>query len=148
MGSAIRVPRMRRQSPCIERGSSHQARWSMKYLRTIAITLSILLFTAAAQAHIVQTTTALHLAQRDLNDRAQFQEALRSAMNEILTKVIAFEPALITLTGVQVIGEQIYAHFLIADAEGVAALGRLNRGEFEQGHPDRGKPPRGKPEPM
>ena len=121
----------------------------MKYLRsTIAIVLSTLVFAVPAKAHIVRTTTALHLAQGALDDRAQLQEALRSAMNEILTKVIAFEPALVTLTGVQVIGERIYAHFLIADAEGVAALGRLDYSEHGRGDPDGGKPARDKPEHM
>jgi len=120
----------------------------MRYLRIIAIVLSTVLLTVPAEAHIVQTTTALHLAPGDLNDRAQLQEALRSAINEILTKVVNLEPARMTLTGVQVIGEQVYAHFLIADAKGRAALGRLNQSEHERGDPDGGKRARDTPERM
>lgn len=107
-----------------------------------ALAVALLLAAAPATAHVVQATTSVSLAGVDVHDEPQFKQAVRSAVDEILTHAIAFTPTLVALTGAQVVGERLYLSLLIADEEGERTLDELEKGgPGEQGGPaEKGRP--------
>ena len=93
-----------------------------------ALAVALLLAAAPACAHVVQATTSLSLTEVDINDEPQLKQAVRSAVDEVLTNAIAFTPTLVALMGAQVVGERLYLSLLIADEEGERTLDALEKG--------------------
>jgi hypothetical protein len=113
----------------------------MKYLLSALIIVSAALLAAPAMAHVVQATTSLSLADVDVHDKPQLQQALKSAVDQVLADVIAFKPTLVALTDAQVIGQRLYVRLLIADADGEKTLDELNQGDGSGGGPDENETP-------
>ena len=113
----------------------------MKYLLSALIIVSAALVAAPAMAHVVQATTSLSLADVDVKDKPQLQQALKSAVDQVLTDVIAFKPTLVALTDAQVVGQRLYVRLLIADAEGEKTINELNQGDEGGAGPDEDEAP-------
>ena len=112
----------------------------MKHLLSAVIGASMLWLAAPAMAHVVQATTSLSLIDLDVHDKPKLEQALKSAIDEVLSDVIAFKPTLVTLTDAQVVGERLYVRLLIADEEGEKTLDAL----IQQGSEGNDEPtPRG-----
>ena len=113
-----------------------------------ALAVALLLAAAPASAHVVQATTSLSLTEVDINDEPQLKQAVRSAVDEVLTNAIAFKPTLVALMGAQVVGERLYLSLLIADEEGERTLDALEKGgPGEPGGPaEKGRPPDKRPD--
>jgi hypothetical protein len=105
----------------------------MKYLVAASAVTAAALFASPAHAHIVQATTSLSLTDVDVHDTGKLEEALRSAVEEVLSNVIAFTPSLVTLTDAEVVGERLYVRLLIADEAGERMLQDLHRGDDQAG---------------
>ncbi len=110
---------------------------TMRYLVAAVAITAAALFAPPAHAHIVQATTSLSLTDVDVGDKAQLEQALQSAVDEVLSDVIAFTPSLVTLTDAEVVGERLYVRLLIADEAGERMLHDLNQGDL-LGSPDDG----------
>ena len=110
----------------------------MKYLLAGLIVASVAFLAAPARAHVVQATTSLSLSEVDMHDRPKLEQALKSAVDEVLKDVIAFKPTLVTLTDAQVVGQRLYVRLLIADADGEKTIAELNRGQDGTGRDGRG----------
>ena len=113
-----------------------------------ALAVALLLAAAPASAHVVQATTSLSLTEVDINDEPQLKQAVRSAVDVVLTTAIAFTPTLVALMGALVVGERLYLSLLIADEEGERTLDALEKGgPGEPGGPaEKGRPPDKRPD--
>jgi len=97
----------------------------MKYLLFAVIIGTAAMFGAPAAAHVVQATSSLPLTDLDVNDKPKLEQALKTAVNQVLKDTIAFQPTLVALTDAQVIGERLYFRVLIADEDGERTLAEL-----------------------
>jgi len=98
----------------------------MKFLLFAVIIGSAVLFGTPAAAHVVQAMSSFSLADVDVHDKPQLEQALKSAVNRVLKDTIAFQPTFVALTDAQVIGERLYFRVLIADEDGERVLSELN----------------------
>jgi hypothetical protein len=102
----------------------------MKFLLFAGIVATAALFGApAVDAHVVQAMSSFSLADIDVDDKPQLEQALKTAVNRVLKDTIAFKPTFVTLTDAQVIGERLFFRVLIADEEGERTLEELSSGE-------------------
>ena len=117
----------------------------MKHLLSAVIGAFVLWLAAPAMAHVVQATTSLSLIDLDVTDKPKLEQALKSAIDEVLSNVIAFKPTLVTLTDAQVVGERLYVRLLIADEDGEKTIDTLRQqggeGEDELTPPGRDSRP-------
>jgi hypothetical protein len=97
----------------------------MKHLLFAVIIGTAAMFGTPAAAHVIQATSSLALADLDVNDNAKLEQALKTAVNQVLKDTIAFKPTLVTLTDAQVVGGRLYFRVLIADEDGERTLGEL-----------------------
>jgi hypothetical protein len=112
----------------------------MKHLLSVVIIGAMALFGAPAMAHVVQATSSLDLADLDVNDKPQFEAALKAAVKRVLQDTIAFKPTLIALTDAHVIGERLYFRVLAADEEGERTLAELTGlGDSDPDRPTRAR---------
>jgi hypothetical protein len=95
----------------------------MSRLLSVGAIVALCLLAAPAFAHVVEVTTSIELQEASDPDRVQ--GAVKSAVEQVLDKAIAFTPTAVTLTSARVIGERVYLRLLIVDAEGEAALREL-----------------------
>jgi hypothetical protein len=79
-----------------------------------------------AAAHVVQVTTAIDIA--DVKSPHEFERALEAAVEEAANEAIAFEPAVVALTGMRIIGDRVLVGVLFADEAGKAMLEALGQG--------------------
>ena len=98
----------------------------MKHLLFAAMVAAAAMVTTEAAAHVVQATSSLSLTELDVNDKPQLEQALKTAVNQLLKDTIAFQPTLVALTDAQVIGERLYFRVLIADEDGERVITELN----------------------
>ena len=103
----------------------------MKHLLFAVIIGTAAMLATPAAAHVVQATSSLSLADLDVNDKPQLEQALKTAVNQVVKNTIAFQPTLVALTDAQVIGERLYFRVLIADEEGERTLAELTSGDDE-----------------
>jgi hypothetical protein len=96
----------------------------MKSLLAAIIGLAVAVFADPAAAYVVEITTSIPVASAV--DDAQFRNALRSAIDDVLNHVIAFTPTVVTLQSARVAGDRIYILLLIADGEGEETMKRLS----------------------
>ncbi len=97
----------------------------MKHLLFAVIIGTAAMFGTPAAAHVVQATSSLPLTDLDVNDKPKLEQALKTAVNQVVKDTIAFEPTLVALTDAQVIGERLYFRILIADEDGERTLAEL-----------------------
>jgi hypothetical protein len=71
---------------------------------------------APASAFVVEVTTSVPIP--DPADGNRLSEAVRSAIDEVLSSAVAFQPTLIVLTHAAVVGARLYIRLLLADREG------------------------------
>ena len=84
-----------------------------------------------AAAHVVQVTTAIDIA--DIQGPHDFEQALQNAVEEAANEAIAFEPAIVALTGVRIVGDRVLVGVLFADQAGKEMLEALGQGGGDQG---------------
>lgn len=108
----------------------------MKHLLFAAIIGAVAMLGTPAAAHVIQATSSLSLADLDINDKPQLEQALKAAVNQMLKDTIAFKPTLVALTDVQLIGERLYFRVLVADEEGERVLSELNNQDGDGPRPD------------
>jgi hypothetical protein len=87
-----------------------------------------------ASAHVVQVTTAIDIA--DIKSPHDFERALQDAVEEAANEAIAFEPAVVALTGMRVIGDRVLVGVLFADEAGKQMLEALGQGPDENDKPE------------
>jgi hypothetical protein len=87
---------------------------------------AMLAVTSLAAAHVVQVTTAIDIA--DVNSPHDFERALAAAVEDAANEAIGFEPAVVALTGVRVIGDRVLVGILFADEAGKELLEGLAQG--------------------
>jgi hypothetical protein len=75
---------------------------------------------APASAHVAEVTTAVPLAE--VHDDESLRRSIGQAVDRARAETIAFEPSLIAVTGVRVLGEHVLIGLLFADADGQAML--------------------------
>jgi hypothetical protein len=109
----------------------------MKYLLFAGIIGAAALFGTPTAAHVVQATSSLSLTDLDINDKPQLEQALKTAVNQMLKDTIAFQPTLVALTDAQVIGERLFFRVLIADEDGERVLSELNGHEGPDSNTER-----------
>jgi hypothetical protein len=88
-----------------------------------------------ASGHVVEVTTSLDAAEAQ--DPVNFKQALRTAVDKILSETVAFQPTLVALTHAQLVGERVYVRILLADGDGEQMLNDVPRGP---GGPSRDDP--------
>lgn len=74
-----------------------------------------------AEAYVVEVTTSVAL--ETVRNEADVRDAVRTAVADVLSDVIAFKPTLVAMTGARVVGERLYLRLLVADAEGEREIG-------------------------
>ena len=87
-----------------------------------------------ASAHVVQVTTAIDIA--DIKSPHDFERAVQDAVEEAASEAIAFEPAVVALTGMRVVGDRVLVGVLFADEAGKRMLETLGQGTDENVAPD------------
>ena len=75
---------------------------------------------ASAAAHVAEVTTVVPLA--DVQDDESLRRSIGQAVDRARAETIAFEPSLVAVTGVRVLGEHVLIGLLFADADGEAML--------------------------
>jgi hypothetical protein len=61
-------------------------------------------------------TTSVAIA--DAEDQGRLSAAVRSAVDDVLSEAIAFQPTFIALTHAAVVGDRLYIRLLLADEDG------------------------------
>ena len=105
--------------------STHH-RPSPSFVAGLALAVALLAVANLAAAHVVQVTTAIDIG--DVNSPHDFERALQAAVEEAATDAIAFEPAVVALTGMRVIGDRVLVGILFADEAGKEMLEGLVQG--------------------
>jgi len=88
-------------------------------MNRLALAIAVLLVawtTTPASAYVVEVTTSVAVA--DAQDQTQLSDAVRSAVDDVLSEAIAFQPTLIVLTHAAVVGDRLYIRLLVADKDG------------------------------
>lgn len=111
----------------------------MKVLLVAIVIASAVLLGAPADAHVVQAVSSFSIAELDVHDRPQFEQALKTAVDKVLRDTIAFEPTFVALTDAQVIGGRLYFKVLIADEDGERTLTELSDQELGHCEPPKSK---------
>jgi len=96
----------------------------MKSVVSVGALLALCLTAAPAFAYVVEVTTSIEL--QEASDPDRLHGAVKSAVESVLDKAIAFTPTLVTVTSARVIGERVYLRLLIVDAEEEQALRDLS----------------------
>jgi ABC-type amino acid transport substrate-binding protein len=105
--------------------STHH-RLSPIFVAGLAFLLAMLAVTSLAAAHVVQVTTAIDIA--DVNSPHDFERALAAAVEDAANEAIGFEPAVVALTGMRIIGDRVLVGILFADEAGKEMLEGLAQG--------------------
>ena len=98
----------------------------MKTIRRVLIAMVgvVLIATAApADAHVAEVTTSVPLAE--VRDSDSLRHTVGKAVDRARAETIRFEPSLVAVTGVQVLGERVLISLLFADEDGEAMLENL-----------------------
>lgn len=106
--------------------STHHHRLSLILVAGLAFVVAMLATANLAAAHVVQVTTAIDIA--DVKSPHEFERALEAAVEEAANEAIAFEPAVVALTGIRIIGDRVLVGVLFADEAGKAMLEALGQG--------------------
>src|SRR5215510_678785 len=109
----------------------------LRRLQIVPAALAFMLATLAianmASAHVVQVTTAIDIA--NLKSPHDFERALQDAVEDAANGAIAFEPAVVALTGMRIVGDRVLVGVLFADEAGKQMLEALDQGTDESDTP-------------
>lgn len=97
---------------------------SMKSLLATIIGLAVGAFSNPAAAYVVEITTSIPV--ESALERAQLNDALASAIDDVLSHAIAFTPTVVALQSARLVGDRIYILLLIADDDGEETMKRLS----------------------
>jgi len=93
-------------------------------MRRLAAALALVVsMSSPAAAFLVEVTTSI--AVTGTEDRGQLQNALMTAVDDVLKEAIAFTPTLIVLTHAAVVGDRLYVRLLVADSDGERTFDEL-----------------------
>ncbi|MBI1734950.1 MAG: hypothetical protein HYR51_07230 [Candidatus Rokubacteria bacterium] len=92
----------------------------------IALVFAGLTMAAPAAAHVVEVTTAVAVA--DVKDATELRAKLDEIVARALSETIKFEPSVVGVTGVRVVGDQLLIGLLFADKDGEAILEAMQGG--------------------
>jgi hypothetical protein len=106
--------------------STHQHRLSPILVAGLAFLVAMLAAAGLAAAHVVQVTTAIDIA--DVKSPHEFERVLEAAVEKAANEAIAFEPSLVALTGMRIVGDRVLIGVLFADDAGKEMLEGLGRG--------------------
>jgi len=106
---------------------STDRRLSLSLVAGFAFLAAMLGVASLAAAHVVQVTTAIDIT--DIKSPHEFERALQTAVEEAATEAIAFEPAVVALTGLRIVGDRVLVGVLFADEAGKAMLEALGQGQ-------------------
>jgi hypothetical protein len=101
----------------------------MVFVAGLAFLVAMLGVANLAAAHVVQVTTAIDIA--DIKSPHEFEQALQAAVEEAANEAIAFEPAVVALMGMRIVGDRVLVGVLFADEAGKAMLEALGQGTDE-----------------
>ena len=104
-------------------------RLSPIFVAGLAFLVAMLVVASLAAAHVVQVTTAIDIG--DVKSPHEFERALEAAVEKAATEAIAFEPAIVALTGMRIIGDRVLVGVLFADEAGKEMLEALGEGADE-----------------
>jgi hypothetical protein len=100
-------------------------------LRHLLAALGILVAAASpARAYLVEVTTSVNVENSD--DQDSVRTALLSAVDDVLTKAIAFPPALVVLTSATLVNAKLYIRLLVADEDGAKTFDELQGGGADE----------------
>lgn len=108
------------------------------FLATLAFMIATFAVANVASAHVVQVTTAIDIA--DIQSPHDFERALQDAVENAANGAIAFEPAVVALTGMRIVGDRVLVGVLFADEAGKQMLEGLGQGTDESDTPDGDQP--------
>jgi hypothetical protein len=108
------------------RFSTDHYRLSPILVAGLAFLIAMFVMASLAAAHVVQVTTAIDIA--DVKSPHEFERALQDAVEQAANGAIAFEPAVVALTGVRVVGDRVLVGVLFADEAGKEMLEALGQG--------------------
>jgi len=91
----------------------------------LASLIALLAVANLAAAHVVQVTTAIDIAE--VKSPHEFERALQAAVEKAANEAIAFEPSVVALTGMRIIGDRVLVGVLFADEDGKEMLEALGR---------------------
>ena len=106
--------------------STYQHRVSPILVAGLAFLIAMFVVASLAAAHVVQVTTAIDIA--DVKSPHEFERALQAAVEQAANEAIAFEPTVVALTGLRVIGDRVLVGVLFADDAGKEMLEALGQG--------------------
>ncbi len=107
--------------------STYHHRLSPILVAGLAFLIAMFMVASRAAAHVVQVTTAIDIA--DVKSPHEFERALQAAVEQAAHEAIAFEPTMVALTGVRVIGDRVLVGVLFADDAGKEMLEGLGQGD-------------------
>jgi hypothetical protein len=103
----------------------------VKKLTIVALVLAAFTMASPAAADVVEVTTAVALA--DVKDATELRAKLAEIVARTLRETIKFEPSVVSLTGVRVVGDRLLIGLLFADADGKAMLDAMQDGTPDDG---------------
>lgn len=89
----------------------------------VTLVLAAMAMAAPASAHLAEVTTTVPLA--GVQDVESLRRSIGHAVAKARAETIAFEPSLVAVTSVRVLGEHMLIGLLFADADGKAMLEEL-----------------------
>jgi hypothetical protein len=96
------------------------------FVAGLAFFVAMLAVTSLAGAHVVQVTTAIDIA--DVSSPHDLERALEAAVENAASEAIGFQPAVVALTGMRIIGDRVLVGILFADEAGKELLEGLGQG--------------------
>lgn len=94
-----------------------------RWLAAMLVVVATVAFAGPAAAYVVAVTTTVP-ASTVAND-TDFNDALRKAIDDVLSHAIAFRPAFVRVQAANLVGGRLYIMLLIADREGEDAMNEL-----------------------
>jgi hypothetical protein len=99
----------------------------MKILLAVTlIGLATLMSATSAAAYVVAVPASFPVDAID--DDAELDAAIDSAVHDVLKHAIAFSPTFVTVQTARVVGDRVYILLLIGDGEGEALLKTMSDG--------------------
>jgi hypothetical protein len=105
---------------------------------TALLVIVLVAMTAPAGAHVAEVTTSVPLAE--VRDVDSLRHSIGKAVDRARAETIRFEPSVVAVTGVHVLGERVLISLLFADADGEAMLEHLQGPHDGDRGPDRDDP--------
>lgn len=93
-------------------------------IAAIGVILSAVVLAPPAGAHVAEITTSVPLAE--VRDPDSLRRTIGEAVDKARSETIAFEPSVVAITGVRVLGERLLIGLLFADEDGEAMLEALH----------------------